>query len=273
MTFELLSCNLNLGMQTSCKKRYRLFIILSIFLFFSSLLSAKEVSLLADEAISYRKKGLEYQTIGRLDDAMASYRKAILLDPGLAAAYNDLGIIYEAKGMKTQAEETYLAGLKINPNYPHFYTNLAMLYESKKDYLRAIEFWEKRKELGKPTEAWRQKAIERLDALIELLPDDLKEQYYARKAEELALALAEQIRAQRVVKVMRAEEAARLFAEAKRLYQKAEYENAINSLDLALNLEPDNRLELLRFRYEIIRKAETSRIEGYFPDAMIFKRQ
>jgi tetratricopeptide (TPR) repeat protein len=245
------------------KKSCYVFIFLTVCLILPPLLPAKELPLLLERSRYYRKKGFEYQSQGRLDEAMVCYHKAIILDPTYTAAYNDLGIVYEAKGKDDEAEEAYLAGLKTNPNYPNLYTNLAMLYEKKKEYVRAAKFWKKRIELGSPGDVWVKKAEERLVALREFVPE-LKQEYLRQQAAELAQELANKKRNERLKELA---EINRLYNEAKILYENAEYEKALNCVNLALNLNPNNKEELLSFRDEIEKKARIAKINRLINEA------
>lgn len=253
------------------KKKTFIYIFLIISFFFPSLLSAKEISLLQERSLFYRKRGLEFQSQGRLDEAMVCYRKAIILDPTFIAAYNDLGVIYEAKGMQEKAEEIYLAGLEVDPNYPNLYTNLAMLCEEKEEYIRAAKYWKKRIELGRPDDVWRKKAEERLVALREFVPE-LRQEYFMQIAKELAQELATNKRNQRLKELA---EINRLYNEAKLLYQNAEYEKALNCVRLALNLNPESKdkAELLSFREELDKLACVAQMERNFQNAMNYYRK
>ncbi|MFH1338233.1 MAG: tetratricopeptide repeat protein [Candidatus Omnitrophota bacterium] len=245
------------------KKSSYVFIFLAVCLFLPALLPAKELPLLLERSRYYRKQGFEFQSQGRLDEAMACYHKAIILDPTYTAAYNDLGIVYEAVGMDDKAEEAYLAGLKTDPNYPNLYTNLAMLYEKNKEYVSAARFWKKRIELGPPGDVWVKKAQERLVALREFVPE-LKQEYLKAQAAELAEELAVKRREERLKELA---EINRLYNEAKNLYQSGEYEKALNSVNLALNLNPTNKEELLSFRDEVEKKARIAKINGLVNEA------
>ncbi len=234
------------------KKSCYVFIFLTVCLILPPLLPAKELPLLLERSRYYRKKGFEYQSQGRLSEAMVCYHKAIMLDPTYTAAYNDLGIVYEARGMDEEAEEVYLAGLKTNSNYPNLYTNLAILCEKKKEYVRAAKFWKKRIELGSPGDVWVKKAEERLVALREFVPELLAEEVAEMKRKQRLKELAE---------------INRLYSEAKILYENAEYEKALNCLNLALNLNPNNKEELLSFRDEVEKKARFAKINRLINEA------
>ena len=84
---------------------------------------------LAREACLYRQEGYEAQRAGDMDEAIANYQKAILLDPAYATAYNDLGVSYETLGQLERAKQAYTQCLKINPRHASASVNLARLSE------------------------------------------------------------------------------------------------------------------------------------------------
>ncbi len=245
------------------EKRTYLFIFSFLCIFLVSLpSSAKELTSIQEQAQFYRNQGLKFQRQGRLDEAITCYQKAIILDPNSAVAYNDLGIIYEAKGWLDRAEEIYLTALEISPGYPNLYSNLAMLYEQKGNYKRAAAFWKKRIELGSPDEDWTQKAKQRLEALRREVPE-LRQEYIQEEIFKLAQELSNKKRIKRLKDLS---EAQRLFDEARLLYQNAEYEKALNSINLALSLNPEDegKESLVGLREEInirlIEQEEKARI-------------
>jgi tetratricopeptide (TPR) repeat protein len=127
--------------------------------------SPKEEDLtpLQKEARLDREEGLKLQRVGRLDDAVAFYKKAAECDPSYAVVQNDLGVIYEIRGYPGAAEECYLKSIQIDPFFLSAYSNLALLYESKHRLDKAAYYWQKRIELSGANDPWTRKARERLD--------------------------------------------------------------------------------------------------------------
>ncbi|HET6280503.1 MAG TPA: tetratricopeptide repeat protein [Polyangia bacterium] len=83
---------------------------------------------------------LEAEPAG-LDEAVACYRKALALDPGLAAAHNNLGQIAYAKGDVLPARAAFEAALAIDPDQPEARFNLAnLILESGDLELAVAEF-------------------------------------------------------------------------------------------------------------------------------------
>ena len=210
------------------------------YIFINFLFSAEELTPFKEQAQIYREQGLQFQNSGRLDQALSCYQKAVALDPGLIVAYNDLGIIYEAMGNLDEAERIYLAGLNKNPSYPNFYSNLAMLCEQKGQYQRAAAFWQKRIQLGKPDDAWTQRARQRLAAISSGSRPD----YQPEKARQ---AILEPPVGAQIKEADYLSEARRLFRQAEQLYQGAQYTEALRSISLSLSFNPkDEEARLLR---------------------------
>lgn len=136
---------------------------------------------LSQEARAYREDGLKAQQSGDVHNAIAKYQKAVLLDPSYATAYNDLGISHEALGQLPEAKQAYLHCLDIDPQYVSAYTNLAMLHERQGDFGTALVYWQRRAEMGTPSDPWTGKAKERIAELMS-----------KRSTEELTPLAAEQ---------------------------------------------------------------------------------
>lgn len=238
-------------------------IFVSSLFFLPSVVFAEKLTPLQKQAQAHRDRGLQYQFRGCLDEAMICYLKAITIDPEFVIAYNDLGIIYEAKGWQDRAEGVYLTALEIDPGYPNPYSNLAMLYEQRKDYKRAAEFLEKRIALGSVDGIWAQKAKERLRALLDKATPEIKQEYLREKAARLSQEIANK---KRIKKARDSAAATRLFNEAKLLYQDGEDKKALNSINLALSLSPDNIETLLILKNEIEKKASIVEMDAYFQE-------
>jgi tetratricopeptide (TPR) repeat protein len=83
---------------------------------------------------------LEGETAG-IERATSCYRKALALDPGLAAAHNNLGQIAHAKGDTVPARASFEAALAIDPDQPEARFNLAnLILESGDLELAVAEF-------------------------------------------------------------------------------------------------------------------------------------
>jgi tetratricopeptide (TPR) repeat protein len=81
-----------------------------------------------------------YHDLGRLDDAIAAYTRAIDLDPNYALSHNGLGTVYRELGRLDDAIAAYKRAIELDPNYATPRSSLAAVY----------------RKLGRETEAQQQ---------------------------------------------------------------------------------------------------------------------
>lgn len=75
---------------------------------------------------------------GAGDEAIQAYRRALELDPGLAAAHTNLGNLHYHRGERGPARECYRAACALEPEQPQARFNLANLLEEDGDLDMAI---------------------------------------------------------------------------------------------------------------------------------------
>ena len=92
--------------------------------------------------------GIAYCMKGMYDEAMAQFNKALAFDPNDAEAHCGLGVVYGSKGMLDEAIVEYKKALEIIPDYAEAHLNLAMAYDLKGEYDLAIKHCDKGIELG-----------------------------------------------------------------------------------------------------------------------------
>jgi tetratricopeptide (TPR) repeat protein len=73
-----------------------------------------------------------------MDEAMDAYRRALELDPSLAAAHTNLGIAWFEKGDIAQARAHFERALSLDPDQPEARYNLANLYDQEAQLELAI---------------------------------------------------------------------------------------------------------------------------------------
>lgn len=83
----------------------------------------------ADAAKHYRQ-GLAHRKQHRLDDAAASYHRALALKPDYAEAHNNLGAILQLQGNSNAALASYERAVALDPGFSQPYLNLGRLLES-----------------------------------------------------------------------------------------------------------------------------------------------
>ncbi len=76
-------------------------------------------------AITETNLGTAFYEAGRLDDAMARYRRAIEIQPDYVPAFNNLGVVLRAAGRTDDALGAYRQGLALRDDYPDLHYNLA----------------------------------------------------------------------------------------------------------------------------------------------------
>jgi cytochrome c-type biogenesis protein CcmH/NrfG len=78
--------------------------------------------------MAYHHLGMAFTNQGKLDQAVAMYKKSIEADPSYSHAYNNLGIVYARQGKLTEAVETLKIAIRLYPTNASFYRNLALAY-------------------------------------------------------------------------------------------------------------------------------------------------
>jgi tetratricopeptide (TPR) repeat protein len=82
-------------------------------------------------------------SMGKLEDAKASFERAIELDPDFYKAMVNLALVLEDKGDYQQAEKTYLDAIEVNPGDALAMSHLGSLHYAQGDFERAIDLYRK----------------------------------------------------------------------------------------------------------------------------------
>ena len=77
-----------------------------------------------DYVEAHNNLGSAFKALGRYEDAVASYRKALVIDPGSAAAHSNLGNALKALGRSEDAVASYRKALAIDPGSAAAHNNL-----------------------------------------------------------------------------------------------------------------------------------------------------
>ena len=83
------------------------------------------------EASDWLEKGTGFLHLGFNKEAIASYHKALEINPRNAFAHNSLGIVYRNKGMLDEAIACCKKAIEINPRYADAHHNLGAALEDK----------------------------------------------------------------------------------------------------------------------------------------------
>ena len=89
---------------------------------------------------------------GDMNGAVAEYRKAIALDPGMALGYSNLGALLQSKGDLSEAESLYMRTIALRPDYALAWNNLAIVRYKRGDGTGALHAFRRAIEL-KPDDA------------------------------------------------------------------------------------------------------------------------
>jgi tetratricopeptide (TPR) repeat protein len=73
--------------------------------------------------------GVTLKELGRLDEALASYKQAIALKPDFAQAHNNLGNTLQELGSLNEAQESFTQALALKPNFAEAHFNLGITFK------------------------------------------------------------------------------------------------------------------------------------------------
>lgn len=92
-------------------------------------------------ANEHAKLGDSYYGLGMLEDALAEYRKAMVLRPQFADVMTKIGSALREKGDVAGAVDAFTRAKTLNPNYLPAYILLGVTYFSQGDRTRAAQEW------------------------------------------------------------------------------------------------------------------------------------
>jgi tetratricopeptide (TPR) repeat protein len=84
----------------------------------------KALSLKPDNAEAYNNMGAALKDQGKLEEAIASYNKALSLKPDNAEAYNNMGNALKDQSKLDEAIASYNKALSLKPDYAEAYNNM-----------------------------------------------------------------------------------------------------------------------------------------------------
>jgi tetratricopeptide (TPR) repeat protein len=81
--------------------------------------------------------------LGRTEDAVASYRRALVLAPAYPEASNNLGLVLQGLGRIDGAEENYRRALQTRPDFPEAMSNLGNVLRERNQLGEAVGWYTK----------------------------------------------------------------------------------------------------------------------------------
>ena len=93
--------------------------------------------------ILYDMYGVASQGIGRYDDAIASFHKALKIHPGFAESYNGLGNVQIEKGDLKAAINSFKQAVAIKPNFADAHNNMGSALNAQGDLQASIDCYER----------------------------------------------------------------------------------------------------------------------------------
>ena len=94
--------------------------------------------------------GVALQELGKLDEAIEAYNKALNIKPDIAETYNNMGNALKDQGKLEEAIETYYQAISIKPDYAEAHRHLSLIKKYKKndDQIFQVQELYKRKDLS-----------------------------------------------------------------------------------------------------------------------------
>ena len=86
----------------------------------------KALAIKPDFVAVHNNHGIALQDLGKLDEAVVSYRKALTIKPDFAKAHNNLGTALKGLGKLDEAVASYRKTLAIKPDYAEAHINLGI---------------------------------------------------------------------------------------------------------------------------------------------------
>ena len=81
-----------------------------------------------ESAVAYNNLGVVYRRLGRFDEAVTAYRKALALDPSLGTVHRNLGVALMRTGAWREAREAFTEALQIEPAHAATHMNIGVAY-------------------------------------------------------------------------------------------------------------------------------------------------
>jgi Flp pilus assembly protein TadD len=107
------------------------------------------------DAYPHNGLGNVYSQLGKYDEAIAAYQRAIQLDPKYAYPHNGLGNVYYQLGKYDDAIAAYQRAIALDPKYATPHNGLGNVYQLLGQYEKALSAYQKAVELAPEGGAYR----------------------------------------------------------------------------------------------------------------------
>ena len=87
--------------------------------------------------------GASAAQIGKPNEAVLAFKKAISINPNNAEAYNNLGNVHKDQGMLEEAIEAFKQAVTIKPDFAEGYCNIGITFHNQGKFDDAIEALQK----------------------------------------------------------------------------------------------------------------------------------
>jgi tetratricopeptide (TPR) repeat protein len=102
----------------------------------------------SDEAVNYNDRGNALADVGRYQEALANYARAIELDASYSKAYSNRGTTYREMQLYDAALADYDRAIQLDPTYATAYYNRALTYGDVERYEEAINDFDQAIKIG-----------------------------------------------------------------------------------------------------------------------------
>ena len=93
--------------------------------------------------ITWNLLGSSSVQLGKLDEAVNAYQKALYLQPNNAEVHNNIGVVFKEKGMLSEAIQSYNKAISIKPNYAEAFYNKGVAAQDHGNVKEAIKAYSK----------------------------------------------------------------------------------------------------------------------------------
>lgn len=121
--------------------------LIADFVMQSQKIAAQQQAAQQEDKLEDARKGIALLDEGKVDDAIAAFKKSLETNPENATLRYDLGVAYEKKDLLEEAQKQYQAAIQAQPDMGEAYMALGNSYLSSKKFDQAAEALKKAAEL------------------------------------------------------------------------------------------------------------------------------